>query len=69
MTGSLHWVNDLPGCFRRVAACLRPDSAFVGAMLGGDSLYQLRCALQLASLEREGVSVHTDRGERVVSAQ
>ncbi|XP_043232909.1 arginine-hydroxylase NDUFAF5, mitochondrial-like [Amphibalanus amphitrite] len=56
---SLHWVNDLPGCFGRVLACLRPDSAFVGAMLGGDTLYQLRCALQLASLERDGgIGVH-----------
>ena len=48
-------MNDLPGCFERVFSCLRPDCAFVGAMLGGDSLYQLRCSLQLASLEREGV--------------
>ncbi|XP_037084688.1 arginine-hydroxylase NDUFAF5, mitochondrial-like [Pollicipes pollicipes] len=56
---SLHWVNDLPGCFGRVHRCLRPDGAFVGAVLGGDTLYQLRCALQLASLEREGgVGLH-----------
>lgn len=33
---------------------LKPDGVFVGAMVGGETLYELRCALQLAELEREG---------------
>lgn len=27
---------------------------FIGAMMGGDSLFELRTSLQLAELEREG---------------
>ena len=30
---------------------------FIGAMFGGETLYQLRVALQLAEIEREGVCV------------
>lgn len=33
---------------------LRPDGVFIGAMFGGDTLFELRCSLQLAELEREG---------------
>ncbi|XP_068752516.1 arginine-hydroxylase NDUFAF5, mitochondrial-like [Montipora capricornis] len=51
---SLHWVNDLPGTFRQIMHCLKDDGAFIGAMFGGETLYQLRVALQLAEMEREG---------------
>jgi len=51
---SLHWVNDLPGTFRQIIHCLKEDGVFIGAMFGGDSLYQLRASLQLAETEREG---------------
>ncbi|XP_076463601.1 arginine-hydroxylase NDUFAF5, mitochondrial-like [Babylonia areolata] len=62
---SLHWVNDLPGCFRQVHAALKNDAVFMGSMFGGDTLFELRVALQLAELEREGgfaahVSPYTD---------
>ncbi|XP_043912102.1 arginine-hydroxylase NDUFAF5, mitochondrial isoform X2 [Protopterus annectens] len=33
---------------------LKPDGVFLGAMIGGDTLYELRCSLQLAEQEREG---------------
>uniref|UniRef100_A0A8C0GPJ6 Arginine-hydroxylase NDUFAF5, mitochondrial n=1 Tax=Chelonoidis abingdonii TaxID=106734 RepID=A0A8C0GPJ6_CHEAB len=33
---------------------LKPDGVFIGAMFGGETLYELRCSLQLAELEREG---------------
>ncbi|XP_013840539.1 arginine-hydroxylase NDUFAF5, mitochondrial isoform X2 [Sus scrofa] len=33
---------------------LKPDGVFIGAMFGGDTLYELRCSLQLAETEREG---------------
>ncbi|KAJ3087729.1 hypothetical protein HK102_010429 [Quaeritorhiza haematococci] len=51
---SLHWVNDLPGTLIQVRRCLKPDGAFLGCMFGGDTLYELRTALQLAEIEREG---------------
>ncbi|XP_069643654.1 arginine-hydroxylase NDUFAF5, mitochondrial isoform X2 [Haliaeetus albicilla] len=51
---SLHWVNDLPRAFREIHQALKPDGVFIGAMFGGDTLYELRCSLQLAELEREG---------------
>jgi NADH dehydrogenase [ubiquinone] 1 alpha subcomplex assembly factor 5 len=38
---------------------LKPDGAFIGAMLGGETLYELRTSLQLAEIEREGgISPH-----------
>uniref|UniRef100_A0A8D0EKC7 NADH:ubiquinone oxidoreductase complex assembly factor 5 n=1 Tax=Strix occidentalis caurina TaxID=311401 RepID=A0A8D0EKC7_STROC len=51
---SLHWVNDLPRAFKEIHQVLKPDGVFIGAMFGGDTLYELRCSLQLAELEREG---------------
>nr|ADO27929.1 mitochondrial probable methyltransferase c20orf7-like protein [Ictalurus furcatus] len=51
---SLHWINDLPGALRQIHRVLKPDGVFVGAMVGGETLYELRYSLQLAELEREG---------------
>ncbi|KNC23023.1 hypothetical protein FF38_12171 [Lucilia cuprina] len=51
---SLHWVNDLPGCFSKVINSLKPDGVFIASMFGGDTLYELRSSLQLAELERKG---------------
>ncbi|KAJ6561530.1 S-adenosyl-L-methionine-dependent methyltransferase [Mycena vulgaris] len=51
---SLHWVNDLPGTLIQIREALKPDGLFLGAMFGGDTLFELRTALQLAELEREG---------------
>uniref|UniRef100_A0AC34PWE5 Methyltransferase type 11 domain-containing protein n=1 Tax=Panagrolaimus sp. JU765 TaxID=591449 RepID=A0AC34PWE5_9BILA len=54
-----HWINDLPGWFSRCLRVLRPDGAMIGAVLAGDTLYQLRVALQLAENERlGGMGVH-----------
>ncbi|KAK7810290.1 hypothetical protein U0070_019318 [Myodes glareolus] len=50
----LHWVNDLPRALEQIHYVLKPDGVFVGAMFGGDTLYELRCSLQLAETEREG---------------
>lgn len=56
---NLHWVNDLVSCFSQVYKTLKKDSAFIGALLGGDTLYELRSSLQLAELERlSGFSAH-----------
>ncbi|KKY18349.1 putative methyltransferase domain-containing protein [Phaeomoniella chlamydospora] len=51
---TLHWINDLPTMLSQINQVLKPDSPFIGAMLGGDSLYELRSSLQLADLERRG---------------
>ncbi|XP_043968984.1 arginine-hydroxylase NDUFAF5, mitochondrial isoform X2 [Gambusia affinis] len=51
---SLHWINDLPRALSEIHRVLKPDGVFVGAMAGGDTLYELRCSLQLAQTEREG---------------
>ncbi|ORY44750.1 S-adenosyl-L-methionine-dependent methyltransferase [Rhizoclosmatium globosum] len=51
---SMHWVNDLPGTLIQIRKCLKPDGAFLGAMVGGETLYELRTSLQLAQVEREG---------------
>ena len=56
---SLHWINDLPGVLSQVNNILRPDCPFIGAMLGGDTLFELRTSLQLAEQERSGgISPH-----------
>ncbi|KAK3174217.1 hypothetical protein OEA41_001461 [Lepraria neglecta] len=56
---SLHWVNDLPSLLSQINKILKPDSPFIAAMLGGDSLFELRTSLQLADLDRQGgVSTH-----------
>jgi len=56
---SLHWVNDLLGVLVQIKEALQPDGVFVGALLGGDTLFELRTSLQLAEMEREGgISPH-----------
>ncbi len=39
---SLHWLNDLPGVFSQVKNVLKPDGLFVAALLGGNTLKELR---------------------------
>lgn len=56
---SMHWINDLPGVLAQINNVLKPDCAFVGAMFGGDTLFELRTSLQLAEQERRGgISPH-----------
>ncbi|KAE8268403.1 hypothetical protein A4X09_0g3926 [Tilletia walkeri] len=52
--GSLHWTNDLLGTLIQIRRMLKPDGVFIGAMAGGDTLFELRTSLQLAEMEREG---------------
>jgi SAM-dependent methyltransferase len=54
---SLHWVNDLPGSLLQIGRALKPDGLLLAAMIGGDSLKELRDALMRAEMEIEdGVS-------------
>lgn len=57
---SMHWVNDLPSVLAQVNHILKPDAPFLGVMFGGDTLFELRTSLQLASLDRlGGMGTHT----------
>lgn len=46
--GGLHWVNNLPGVLETIRRLLKPDGLFMGAMVGGDTLHELRISMQLA---------------------
>lgn len=50
----LHWTNDLPGALVQIRRALRPDGLFLGAMLGGDTLVELRRAFLEAETETSG---------------
>jgi len=41
--------------FVQVLRVLKSDGCFLGVMCGADTLFELRCSLQLAETEREGV--------------
>jgi SAM-dependent methyltransferase len=49
----LHWVNDLPGALIQIRRALKPDGLLLGAMLGGETLHELRAALMQAELDQE----------------
>jgi SAM-dependent methyltransferase len=51
---ALHWVNDLPGALIQIRRALKPDGMFLAAMLGGDTLSELRGAMMEAELAEEG---------------
>ncbi|HLY57662.1 MAG TPA: methyltransferase domain-containing protein [Stellaceae bacterium] len=53
-TLGLHWVNDLPGAFVQLRRILRPDGLLLAALLGGETLAELRESLTLAELEVTG---------------
>lgn len=48
---SLHWVNDLPGALVQARRALKPDGLFLAAMLGGQTLRELRDSLAAAEAE------------------
>jgi SAM-dependent methyltransferase len=51
---ALQWVNDLPGAFTQIRRALRPDGLFLTAVIGGDTLTELRQSLTLAEAELTG---------------
>jgi SAM-dependent methyltransferase len=51
---ALQFVNDLPGTLIQVRRALKPDGLFLAAMIGGDSLAELRTAFAEAEAEVEG---------------
>ncbi|HEY6831730.1 MAG TPA: methyltransferase domain-containing protein [Pseudolabrys sp.] len=51
---ALHFVNDLPGTLIQVRRALKPDGLLLAALIGGDSLIELREAFAQAESEIEG---------------
>ncbi len=51
---SLQFVNDLPGALVQIRRALKPDGLFMAALIGGDTLTELRQAFAAAESEIEG---------------
>jgi SAM-dependent methyltransferase len=51
---ALQFVNDLPGTLIQIRRALKPDGLLLAAMLGGDTLIELRGAFAEAEAEVEG---------------
>ncbi len=50
----LQFVNDLPGTLVQIRRALKPDGLFLAALLGGDTLTELRQSFAAAESEVEG---------------
>ena len=51
---ALQFVNDLPGALIQIRRTLKPDGLFLAALLGGDTLTELRQSFAAAESEIEG---------------
>jgi SAM-dependent methyltransferase len=51
---ALQFVNDLPGVLVQVRRALKPDGLFLAALLGGETLTELRQSFAAAESELEG---------------
>jgi SAM-dependent methyltransferase len=51
---AFQFVNDLPGVLAQIRRALRPDGLLLAAMLGGDTLSELRQSFAAAEAECEG---------------
>ena len=51
---ALQFVNDLPGTLIQIRRALKPDGLFLAALLGGETLSELREAFAAAESEVEG---------------
>src|ERR1700733_9543590 len=51
---AFQFVNDLPGVLAQISRALRPDGLLLAAMLGGDTLTELRQSFAAAETEMEG---------------
>src|SRR5438477_1420420 len=51
---ALQFVNDLPGALIQIRRALKPDGLFLAALVGGESLNELREAFAAAEAEIEG---------------
>lgn len=54
---ALHTVNDLPGALLQIRQSLKPDGLFLAAVLGGETLHELRQIMAEAEMTvRSGIS-------------
>jgi SAM-dependent methyltransferase len=51
---AFQFVNDLPGVLTQIRRALRPDGLLLAAMIGGDTLTELRQSFAAAEAECEG---------------
>lgn len=51
---ALHWADDLPGVLAQIRTALKPDGLLLAALLGGDTLTELRQSLAAAESEVTG---------------
>jgi SAM-dependent methyltransferase len=51
---ALQFVNDLPGTLAQIRRALKPDGLFIGALIGGASLLELRESFAAAEADVEG---------------
>jgi SAM-dependent methyltransferase len=51
---AFQFVNDLPGVLAQIRRALKPDGLLLAAMIGGDTLTELRQAFAAAEAELEG---------------
>jgi SAM-dependent methyltransferase len=51
---ALQFVNDLPGVLTQIRRALKPDGLLLAAMIGGDTLTELRQSFAAAEAECEG---------------
>jgi hypothetical protein len=51
---TLQYVNDLPGVLVQIRCALKPDGLFLAALIGGESLTELRQSFAQAESEIEG---------------
>jgi SAM-dependent methyltransferase len=51
---AFQFVNDLPGVLAQISRALRPDGLLLAAMVGGDTLTELRQCFAAAEAELEG---------------
>jgi NADH dehydrogenase [ubiquinone] 1 alpha subcomplex assembly factor 5 len=66
---ALHWAGDLPGALVQLRRALKPDGLLLAAMLGGQTLAELRTVLFEAELAEEGgVSPHVSPAVELADA-
>jgi len=51
---SLQWVNDLPGTLLQIRRALKPDGLLLAALIGGETLHELRESFAAAEAEIAG---------------
>jgi len=56
---TLHWINDLPGALIQIRRSLKPNGLFMGAVYGGETLFELRASMLKAGIDiRGGITPH-----------